>query len=206
VLQPNAQKPSVWIVDDRKENLDKFQSNHGAEFKVRRFSEPDEVLAAIRSGESPDALVCDIYFYKDEKRREEIEKLVAEDIKYLQEKAAKLDPQHAEEGIGLMNSVSDHFGSRVPFPMFAYTSKGPYLLHGPSFDKLEELGAKWLFKNKYSVQVERREIRTEIDSFRERRDWRRRAWGIAWRTGLIMSIVGAILGVIVDRIARCLGL
>jgi CheY-like chemotaxis protein len=205
MLRSHNSKPRVWLVDDRKENREKFLSDHNSEFEVRLFSEPDEVTAALRQGQKPDALVCDIYFYKDEKEREEIEKIVRDQIEHLQVEAARFNPTQAEEGIALMKSVTDQFNGKVPFPMFAHTSKGPYLLHTESFNEIEDLGAKWLFKNKYSVQNERREIRSQIDLFAERSDWSRKAWDVAWKTGLVMAIVGAVLGVLADRIARHFG-
>ena len=195
----------VWLVDDRQQNRKTFEQNHGIEFEIELFSEPDQVLSALREGRRPDALVCDVYFYRDEREREEIERIVDKHAKQLLQDVQSFNPAAAEEGIALMQSVSDHFHGRPPFPVFAYTSKGPYLLQTESFDKIEGLDAKWLFKNKYSAQAERRRIRMEIESFAEERDWRRRAWRIAWQAGLIAAVIGAILGVIFDRFARPLG-
>jgi CheY-like chemotaxis protein len=198
-------RPEVWLVDDREENRTKFSSDHNSEFTVVLFSEPDDVLTAIRQGRMPDALVCDVYFYKDKEQREAIEKIVKDQISQLQEQASKFKPEQAEEGIGLMQSIHDQFAGDVPFPIFAYTSKGPYLLHTDSFDKIEDLGAKWLFKNKFSVQNERREVRSAINEFAERRYWSRRAWELAWKTGLIMAVFGSVLGIVLDRLARHFG-
>lgn len=198
--------PVVWLVDDRPENRESFERNHGSEFAVELFSEPDQVLSALREGRVPDALICDVYFYKDAAKREEIEQIVSEHAQRLRREVARFEPGAAEEGIALMQSVSDRFHGKPPFPVFAYTSKGPYLLQTESFDKIEELDARWLFKNKYSAQAERRWIRQEIESFAERRDWRRKAWAVAWRAGLITAILGAVLGVIFDRLAGHFGL
>ncbi len=199
------QRPRVWLVDDRKQNRDEFRSNHAAEFEIELFSEPDEVLRAIRDGRRPDALLSDIYFYKDERQREEVENVVRDQIAELQKQASRFHPEEAQEGIGLMASLDDAFHRSVPFPVFAYTSKGPYLLHTDAYDQIENLGARWLFKKKYSVQNERREIRKAIDEFADRQNWSHRAWEIAWKTGLVMAVVGAVFGVVADRIARHLG-
>jgi hypothetical protein len=200
-----ARRPAVWLVDDRKQNRDKFRSDHESEFDVETFPDPDNVLREIRDGKRPDALLCDIYFYEDEAQREEIERVVEKQVSELQKQAARFHPDQAQEGIALMASLGDQFGRNVPFPIFAFTSKGPYLLHTDSYNRIEELGARWLFKNKYSVQNERKEIRRAIEEFADRRDWRHRAWDVAWRTGLVMSIVGAILGLVADRVARHFG-
>ena len=66
-------KHRVWLVDDREENRRAFEQKHRTEWEVRTFEQPDDVLAALSQEAHPNALLCDIYFYADAEKREEIE-------------------------------------------------------------------------------------------------------------------------------------
>lgn len=203
----NRVKPKVWLVDDRQENRDGFSERHRSEFDVRTFESPDSLLGAISGDERPDALLCDIFFYPDPTQREEVEERIAREAKRIESLAGELHADQAADGIGLIERVCERFGKDPPFPIYAYTSKGPYLLHSQNFDRLEELGARWLFKKKYSPQIERHRISQDIKEFQNRDQWTpRRMWGVAWRTGLVMATLGAFLGVLFDRLARLVGI
>jgi hypothetical protein len=203
----NRLRPKVWLVDDRKENRDEFVARHGSEFDVRTFESPDSLISVISNKERPDALLCDIFFYSDPAQREDVEERITKEAKRIENLAGELHADEAADGIGLIQRVRRRFDDDPPFPIYAYTSKGPYLLHSQSFDRLEELGARWLFKRKYSPQIERHRISRDVKEFQSRDEWSpRRMWGVAWRTGLVMATVGAFLGVLFDRLARFAGL
>jgi CheY-like chemotaxis protein len=195
----------VWLVDDREANRKTFVDRHANEFEVNVFETPDQVLTAFQQEDPPDALLCDIFFYPDAGQREDVEKRVENEAKRIENLSAELHADQAADGIGLIKRVRQHFQNDPPFPIYAYTSKGPYLLHKESFDRLEELNARWLFKNKYSPQIERHRISEDVTEFRERNQLTRRIWSVAWRTGLVMAIAGAILGVILDRVLKLFG-
>jgi hypothetical protein len=194
---------SVWLVDDREENLDTFRKDHGREFDVRTFSRPEDVLNALKEGaHRPDALLCDIYFYDNPDEREEIENKVHEHTQHLQDLAeGDLGAKHAR-GIELIEKVHALYGDGLTFPIYAYTSKGPYLLQGNGFTRLEYCGVQWLFKKRYqsASEVESYRITKDIANFRYRRSWKQ-VRGIIAVTGL----VSAVLGVLLDRIAKLLG-
>lgn len=196
-----AARKRVWFVDDREENRTAFAQNHGTVWDVRTFEDPNSLLKALGKGKHPDALLSDIYFYDNSKRREEVEKLVQDGAAELRREASKLDPQSAQEGIGLIKNVRNQFGNSPPFPIFAYTSKGPYLLADNSFDELVSLDAIWLFKNKYSPQNERHLILQAI-SETQALQLRSRLRAIVIKWGLLSALVGAALGVIFDHFAR----
>jgi len=200
-----AKRLSVWLVDDREVNRNNFVARHGNEFEARTFQTPDQLVAALQQGYVPDALLCDIFFYQDDEQREAVEKRVETEAKRIENLSAELHADQAADGIGLITRVRKHFKDDPPFPIYAYTSKGPYLLHQGGFDRLEELNARWLFKNKYSPQIERHRIIEDVEDFRERHQITRRLWAVAWRTGLVMAIFGSILGVVADRVARHFG-
>lgn len=201
-----ADRTKVWLVDDREENRKNFAARHGAEFDVRTFDGPDQLRKAIQNARPPDALLCDIFYYRDAGEREAVEKRVEQEAERIERLSTDLHADEAAEGIPLIERVRHHFQDNPPFPIYAYTSKGPYLLHKNSFDQLERLNARWLFKNKYSPQVERHRISKDVAEFRERNEWPRRIWSVAWRTGLIVAVAGAILGVVFDRVARHYGI
>lgn len=190
----------VWFVDDRPENLESFRKNHGAEFNIKLFSQPDEVLQALRAARPPDALLCDIYFYEDESLRESIEAQVKREAKKLADSVGKSGDSASQEGIRLISRIRDEFGGAPPFPIFAYTSKAPYLMQTDGFNQLEDLNARLLLKGKYGPQQERNIILKGIsDLEREKRAHR------MWRWVVATGILSAGLGVALDRLLRHFG-
>ena len=73
-----------------------------------------------------------------------MEALVKKGLEALKKSAAKFNPEGAQEGIELIKQVRNRFGNSPKFPIYAYTSKGPYLLQGQGFDELERLDVRWL--------------------------------------------------------------
>src|SRR5437867_2111031 len=80
--------------------------------------------------------------------------------------------------------------------LYAYTSKGPYLLHGEGFQRLEELETRWLFRGQLDALHVRHRLETDIRELRDQQDWRRWTWQVALKVGL----VGAVFAVLIDRI------
>jgi CheY-like chemotaxis protein len=196
----------VWLVDDLEENRARFVERHKAEFDVKTFGSPDSLLDAIGKEGPPDALLCDIFFYPDAAEREQVERRVEKEAKRIENLAAELRADESADGIGLIRTVRERFHNDPPFPIYAYTSKGPYLLHGGNFDRLEELDARWLFKNRCSPQIERHRISKDIAEFQERNQWTpRRMWSVAWRAGLLTAVLGSLLSVLFDRLAKMAG-
>ncbi len=191
----------VWLVDDREVNRRDFQKDHASDFEITVFETPGAVLQALRTSDPPDALLCDIYFYDDPTKRDAIETRVEEQVKELKKLAIEFGTTQAQEGIGLIANVRARFGGSPPFPVYAFTSKGPYLLQNEGFDRLEELEARWLFKKRYSTQAVQHRIVRDIAEF-QKRYWPRRAWRFVVATGLISAFGGAVLGVVFDRLAR----
>jgi CheY-like chemotaxis protein len=194
------QRLRVWLVDDIEANRHAFQERHSQYFDLRMFETPDEVLQALETDRPPDALLCDIFFYDDPQKARGIEDTVKSLAEKLRQAAFDLGANTAEVGIGLIRAVRDKFNGDPPFPIYAYTSKGPYLLLGDGFNRLEQLEALWLFKNKYEAPTERQKIRDDVAKFQEHRNWWLRAWKIALASGLL----GAILGVVLDIALRYL--
>ena len=69
-----------------------------------------------------------------------------------------------QAGVKLIQAVSAQFGEK--FPVYAYTSKGPYLLEGSGFDEIARARGKWLFKGKYGPATEQLLLRQDIEEFR----------------------------------------
>lgn len=172
-------RPVVWYVDDLPANLDKFSTNHGQAFDIRTFSRPEEVRAALVES-SPDALLCDIFFYDNSTIAEEMETKVQEKAADLRRFGDELGARNESSlaGINLIQTVSAPFRNR--FPIYAYTSKGPYLLDGLSFDRIGNSGAKWLFKGKYGSSTEQVIIQQDIEDFRFKNSFAMRAAHYSW--------------------------
>src|ERR1039458_1225667 len=158
-------KPVVWYVYDLPSNLEKFKEKHSEAFTIETFSRPERVLESLEKSR-PDALLCDIFFYENGEIAEEMETKVWEKAKELSKfgefiGANKLTNQ---DGIKLIETVSRRFGTR--FPIYAYTSKGPYLLDQIGFDRIGDAGAKWLFKKKYGMATEQFIIKQDVEEFR----------------------------------------
>jgi len=137
-------RPLVWLVDDLKSNRSKFRRDHSRHFRVRAFHDTCDVLDALRS-KCPDALLCDIYFFPEGEAKQ-IEQQVDTDAKKIRILGTKMDAEDRQEGIELAERIKEHYDGRPPFPIFAYTSKGPYLLETRGFNRVERAGLRWLFK------------------------------------------------------------
>lgn len=125
-------KPVVWYVDDVSSNLRRFENNHKDDFDIRTFKEPSQVVAQLGIS-TPDALLCDIFFYETEEMAESIEAKINERASDLPALAKDIDSDKDsyQAGIPLIEDVYRRFDNQPPFPVYAYTSKGPYLLDTP---------------------------------------------------------------------------
>jgi hypothetical protein len=198
-LTENRHRFRVWLVDDREQNRTDFYDAQKHHFDVETFSTTGELLDALRSG-MPDALLCDIYFYEDPVQREQIEQWVQEQASKLREEASTIAPDTSQRGIRLIGDIQKQFRGSPPFPIYAYTSKGPYLLQGDGFQRLEELEARWLFKGRLDPPHVRHRLDTDIREFRDQFNLRKWIWQGAIRAGLI----GAVFGLLVDRLLKYL--
>jgi hypothetical protein len=164
-------RPRVWFVDDLEQNLRNFEDRHGHYFDVRVFHTPEELLRELE-GERPDAILSDIYFYPpDEAQR--LEEEVKTKSHELQELSSKWQAQSHEEGVDLIAEINRQFDGSPPFPVFAFTSKAPYLMMTEGFDRLTDVRARWLFKGKHTAGRERDLINRGIDDVRLHHGWRR---------------------------------
>lgn len=187
-----TKKPVVWYVDDLPGNLERFRRNHEQAFTIRTFATPEDVRAALVDSR-PDALLCDIFFYDGVEVAEEMESRV-------QEKAAELrrfgdeigaNRPATQAGVHLIQSVAARFGTR--FPIYAYTSKGPYLLDQLSFDRVGDSGAKWLFKGKYGPHTEQAIIQHDIEDFRLKNSFVMRGARYFWLWLFTSGVLGGLV-------------
>jgi hypothetical protein len=185
-------KPVVWYVDDLPENLEKFRKNHSEVFTVRTFRRPEEVLASLTMSR-PDALLCDIFFYESVKIAQEMEQKVQERAHDLRKFGEDIGANKVtnQAGVQLIETVSARFGTR--FPIYAYTSKGPYLLDDIGFDRIGETGANWLFKGKYGFHTEQLIINQDIQEFRLRNSFTMRVARFFWVATFGSGILGGLV-------------
>ena len=168
-----VEKPVVWFVDDLPRNRKAFRTHHKDHFVIKLFSKPGAVLKRFRKREYPDALLCDLFFYETVQEAEWVENQIARLAKELKDRAIEMelyDHRHAA-GIDLMRRIHEHFQkegrSRPAFPIYAYTSKGPFLLEQKEWKKISTWGAQILLKNRVTVETERMEIDGDIQINKE---------------------------------------
>jgi CheY-like chemotaxis protein len=191
----NMAQYRVWFVDDLPSNRKRFEENHRDDFAVRTFERPSEVLDAIQRDGPPDALLCDIYFYDTVSQAEQIEAKVSEEAERLRTVANSINANRdeAQQGIGLLEEVSRLFHGKPPFPVYAYTSKGPYLLGGPALDRIARSGARWILKGKFDAGTERWVIDRDIRDLKSRR-WRNAIWRSLWIILIGTGVLGWFVG------------
>jgi hypothetical protein len=197
-----TRKPTVWFVDDLPDNLAKFQRNHSGHFNIELFTDPSAVLRRIHNKEYPDALLCDVFFYDTPDEALHVERKVDELAEQLRRTAKDIhvhDHRYAI-GITLMENIYHHFGNKKPrFPMYAYTSKGPFLLEQKDWQDISTYGAEVLLKNRVSPEAERTEIEGDIAIKRRENSLFARSWTgtskFIWAVvpGLIVLVVGRLL-------------
>ena len=197
-------RPVVWFVDDLPSNLTAFASAHSEAFSVRTFSDPSEVLGLLAAGERPDALLCDVFFYETPDRAWDIEHRIADEAAKLRQTAHDIaaDADRYLAGIDLMEAVTAKFKGSPPFPVYAYTSKGPYLLQQCAWERIVQSGAKVLLKHRFGPDSERTLIQRDIDFMREQRSFGVRLRRYFKTIIITMGLLGAILGVILDRLVQ----
>ncbi len=200
-----SKKPILWYVDDLPENLERFRKNHGGAFAVSTFDTPGEVLTAL-SESKPDALLCDIFFYETPEIARSMEGMVAEKAEEIREFGARIGANKVanQAGIELLKQVSQFY--RNQFPIYAYTSKGPYILDALGFDHIGETGARWLFKNKYGAHTEQVIIRQDIEEFRAKNSFTMRLARFFWVATFGSGILGGIVvWFLTEKLPRILG-
>jgi hypothetical protein len=93
-----------------------------------------------------------------------------------------------------MESIAEKFKGAPPFPTFAYTSKGAYLLQQGGWDRIARTGAKILLKKRFTPQLERTIIQREIDSFKEMNSLRGKLGKYMYTVLITWGILSVILG------------
>ncbi|MCI0401590.1 MAG: hypothetical protein L0Z68_09925 [Gammaproteobacteria bacterium] len=188
-------KPAVWFVDDLSSNRERFRESHKDAFIVTTFRDPAEVLDELAQSGPPNALLCDIYFYQTEEEAKIIEERIGSAAKQLRGLAAEIgaDNKDAQRGIALIEEVAKNYKGNPPFPIYAYSCKGPYILDESGFDRIVQSGARWLFKGRNTLEAERRVIIQDIDAFKTKR-WQEWVHTKLWVIVIVSAIVGALVG------------
>jgi len=96
-----------------------------------------------------------------------------------------------QAGIELLQHASRYYKDQ--FPIYAYTSKGPYLLDAIGFDHIGETGARWLFKNKYGAQTEQVIIQHDVEEFKEKNSFSRRIARFFWLALFGSGVLGGLV-------------
>ena len=160
-----TKKPLIWFVDDLPENLDSFQQAHKDQFEIKTFHSPTDLLGELDVAR-PDAVLCDIFFYDTVKQAKNIENKInakVDEMKEFAHKVLKADEEKYLAGIKLIEEIYEKYNKNPPFPIYAYTSKGPYLLD--NWDRIINSKAKILPKNKLGAHSTQLEITTDIKRY-----------------------------------------
>lgn len=192
-------KPRIWFVDDLQSNLDAFAAAH-QEFDVTSFSEPTRVLARLRE-EQPDALLCDVFFYDTPEEAQAIEDRISKEVDALRRTAIAIgatEDRHLA-GIALIEQVSKRYKGTPPFPVYSYTSKGPYLLTELAWTRIVDAGAKVLLKNRYSRAIEGMFIQRDVHEAKERNSWRAKVVKHLYTVFITWGLFATAIGILVDR-------
>jgi len=198
--------PKVWFVDDLPENLRRFREAQDPYFAVETFNSTTDVMNRIRNNDYPDALLCDIFFFESEARAREVEEQVQRLAEELKKKASEIGVDHDKHtaGIKLMEDIFNYFdGKPPPFPMYAYTSKGPLLLNEREWQEIAKYGAEILLKGRVTPEIERNEILGDI-ALQKSKNSRIGRLGagfsypeFTWR--IISGLAGGVLGLVIGK-------
>lgn len=193
-------KPQIWFVDDLQSNLDAFIDAHKDYFAVTPFTDPNAVLRRL-GNERPDALLCDVFFYDTPEEAQKFEDRVSKEAEALRKTGIAIGAVEDRylAGITLIEQVAQSYKGSPPFPVYAYTSKGPYLLNQGAWNRIVAAGAEVLLKNRYGRSVERMLIQRDIDRSRERNSWRVKATKHLYTVLIVWGLVATIAGILVDR-------
>ena len=143
---------NIWLVDDLKSNREDFMNFFDDPKNNPRFSgyasnNIEDVKTLLGDEIFPDALLCDIFWYDEQGKAQEVEDMVREDTEAMKDHIAKLKYHVDYLGINLAKFIKNNPKlNPTPFPIYAFTSKGAYLLGEKQFDEIEEAGMLWLFK------------------------------------------------------------
>lgn len=190
-------KPLVWFVDDIQKKLDSFRQSHEKEFRVETFCHPTELLKRL-SDEQPDAVLSDIFFYDSEEQSNDIERKIngrAKTIRRFAHEELRADEEKYLAGIKLIEMIHKKYSGNPPFPVYAYTSKGAYILD--KWDRIINARARILPKDKLSTDSIQLEIKNDIEKYRSLNSFggkfARNAWRYVVATGVLSAVLGAVL-------------
>lgn len=194
-------RSNVWFVDDLQSNLDYFEEKHFNTFKTRKFLDPEKVLEALDK-EKPDALLCDVFFYDTPEKAEEIETIVNKEAERVRSVAHEIEADSDKylAGIDLMEALKIRYKGKLPFPVYAYTSKGPYLLTQHAWDRIVKSGATILLKKRFGPHIEKRLINKDIKTYKIRNSWYRKIMNLLKIVFITWGIFAALLIFFIDKI------
>lgn len=139
----------------------------------------------------PDALLCDIFFYENAAEAGDMEKKVQAKARDLREFGQEIGANRPQAGVALIQQATARYKNK--FPIYAYTSKGPYLLDENAFEQIAEAGARWLFKGKYGSLTEQLILSQDIEEFIEKNSVLMLAFRYFWASLFASGIIGGVV-------------
>jgi hypothetical protein len=199
-------RPLIWYVDDLPENLARFYQDHKDQFEIKTFSNPTELYREL-SSKRPDAILCDIFFYDSPQEADEIEIKINEKANSIRDFAHNelhADKEEYLAGIKLIEEIDKKYKHNAPFPVYAYTSKGPYILDKNAWDRIVNSNAKILPKNKLGKNSIQLIIDEDINKYKVLNSWSikiaENIWKYVITTGLLSAVIGAVFSWLLYRL------
>ena len=213
----DAEKPLIWYLDDITEHIDEFCKAHNDEFRTVPFEKPSRVLHELDSAAKyPDALLCDVFIYDNKEIASEHEGCVDKITKQLEDMQKQIGANESKNlgGIDAMEGVCRFFkdrGRKVPFPIYAYTTKAPYLLGEMGWDRITATDAKILLKGRITRKAEGARIQDDINDYHARiqRDINacrgrnslchrmlKASWSFLFESGIIGNVLGNLVTIL----------
>jgi len=164
-----ATPPAVWYFDDVQESLDAFAERHSSRFRVRTFSEIVDLLSALGKAkadpaQAPDAILLDLYCPRgsaDKAAVAEAERDLVAFVQAEQELKGFVDAAWQPIGVDIVQSVRQVY-SAERLPIVMHTQEGLFLLRDELVQELEEMGAGWVLKGRFSPETDRMVIERVI--------------------------------------------
>ena len=155
-------KPAVWYFDDHKDSLAAFRKRHSTTFRVRTFAEIVGLMSALGQAAedrtlAPNVILLDLYCPRegaDKKSVADTEQALAVFVKAESELKGYVDAAWRPVGVEIVETVRDLYPpERLPIVM--HTQEGLFLLRDELVQELEEMGAGWLLKGRFSPETDR---------------------------------------------------
>ena len=156
------QRPLVWYFDDSHAALSSFDERHSSAFCVRTFTDVLDLItatgqAARDASLTPDIILLDLHCPRQDADPDvlaETDHRLAEFLQAERELKDYVDAAWHPVGVDIVESVRQIYPPDI-LPIVMHTQQGLFLLRDELLQELEEMGAGWLLKGRFSPETDR---------------------------------------------------